>query len=395
MENEVGALFFPKKSPDLVFVHDSRVIVVIGAGIIGVSIADELARRGARVHVLDMRSPGRGASQASAGILAPYTEAHERTALLELGTRSLAMFEDFAAGVRERSARPLDFARSGTLEVAHDDADVSRLGASRAWLDAIGVPVEWMPASDLRTFEPAVSPSSRGALFNPAHAWVGVRSLVTGLVESAKLAGASFETPVEAVDLMPRGDAVDVRAGERRYQADAVVLAAGTWSGRVKIAGARPIPVRPVRGQLLHLQWNAGTPPPARVVWDRHCYIVPWPDGSLLAGATMEDVGFDERVTLEGVRCLAEAAAALLPAAKAGTFLAARAGLRPASPDGLPVIGPLADAPRVCAATAHYRNGVLLAPLTAQVVADWVLEGRRDAAIDVTTPSRFASVPAS
>jgi glycine oxidase len=371
------------------------VIVVIGAGVIGAAIADELARRGAGVHVLDMRSPGRGASQASAGILAPYTEAHERTPLLELGTRSLAMFEAFVAGVRERSGRAVDFARTGTLEVAHDDADASRLGAARAWLDAIGVPVDWLSPADVRRFEPAVSPSSRGALFNPAHAWIGVRSLVAALVESAKLGGVSFETPVEAVDLMPRGDAVEVRAGERRYQADAVVLAAGTWSGRVKIAGTRPVPVRPVRGQLLQLQWDTATPPPARIVWDRNCYIVPWPDGSVLVGATMEEAGFDERVTLDGIRHLAEAAAALLPAAKAASFVAARSGLRPASPDGLPIIGPLADAPRVCIATGHFRNGVLLAPLTAQLVADWMLDGRRDAAIDATTPARFTSVPTS
>jgi glycine oxidase len=342
-----------------------------------------------------MRSPGRGASQASAGILAPYTEAHERTPLLELGTRSLAMFDEFAAGVRERSGRPVDFARSGTLEIAHDEADASRLGAAKAWLDAIGVPADWLPPVELRRFEPAVTPASAGALFNPAHAWIGVRSLVTALVESAKRSGASFETPVEAVEIVPRADGVEVRAGERRYSADAVVLAAGTWAGRVRIAGARPIPVRPVRGQLLQLQWSASQPPPARVVWDRGCYVVPWPDGSMLVGATMEDVGFDERVTLDGVRNLADAAARLLPAATAASFVAARAGLRPASPDGLPIVGPLADAPRVCVAAGHYRNGVLLAPLTARIVADWILESRRDAAIEVTTPARFASVPAS
>jgi len=370
----------------------SVTICVLGAGIIGVSIADELARRGASVTVLDMRSPGRGASQASAGILAPYTEAHEHTPLLEFGTRSLAMFEAFVSGARERSGRAIDFARSGTLEVARDEDDESRLRASKAWLDKTAVPARWLTPSELREFEPAVNPSAGGALFNPAHGWVGVRSLMTGLVESAKLAGASFEAPVEAVDVVPRGAGVDVRAGDRRYSADAVVLAAGTWSGRVKIAGVRPIAVRPVRGQLLHLQWTAAAPPPARVVWDKSCYVVPWPDGSLLVGATAEEVGFDERVTLEGVRSLADAAAALLPAAKAGTFVAARAGLRPASPDGLPLIGPLAGAPRVCVATGHYRNGVLLAPLTAALVADWILDGRRDAALDATTPDRFTTV---
>ena len=139
-----------KTRSGLIFVHDPWVIVVVGAGIIGTSIADELARRGARVHVLDMRSPGRGASQASAGILAPYTEAHERTPLLALGTRSLAMFDDFVAGVRERSGRAIDYARTGTLEVAFSADDESRLRASRAWLDEIGVPVEWLSAADVR-----------------------------------------------------------------------------------------------------------------------------------------------------------------------------------------------------------------------------------------------------
>jgi glycine oxidase len=215
------------------------------------------------------------------------------------------------------------------------------------------------------------------------------------MVESAKLAGASFEMPVEAVTLTPSRDGVAITAGDRRYSADAVVLCAGTWSGRVKVVGARPVPVHPVRGQLLHLQWTSSAPPPTRILWDSQCYIVPWADGSLLVGATMEDAGFDERVTLDGVRTLAEAAGALLPAAKAGaTFVAARVGLRPASPDGLPIIGPLADAPRVCVATGHFRNGVLLTPLTAQLVADSVLDGRRDAALDVTSPARFAAVSA-
>jgi glycine oxidase len=366
-------------------------VVVVGAGIIGSSIAEELARRGARVTVLDMRSPGAGASHASAGILAPYTEAHARTPLLDLGTRSLAMFDAFVAAARERSGRPIDYARSGTLEVAHDESDAARLHASRAWLDSALVPTEWIAAADLRAFEPTVTPSSPGGLFNPAHAWVGVRSLVAALVESAKLSGASFETPVEAVELAARGSSLDVHAGAHGYRGDAIVLAAGTWSGRVKVSGIRPIAVKPIRGQLLHLRWTGSTTPPARVVWDRNCYVVPWPDGSLLVGATMEDVGFDERVTLEGVRSLADAAGQLLPETKAATFVAARSGLRPASADGLPIIGPLEETPRVCVAAGHYRNGVLLAPLTARVVADWVLDGRRDEAIEVTTPARFAA----
>jgi glycine oxidase len=366
--------------------------VVVGAGIIGVAIADELARRGASVTVLDMRSAGRGASQASAGILAPYSEAHERAPLLELGTRSLRLFDDFVAQLRERSGRVIDYARSGTLEVALSDVDAVRLRAMQAWLDAAGIQTDWMDPQALRTFEPAVAPSTRGGLFNPAHGWAGVASLVAALVQSARLAGAVFEAPVEAVEIVPRESGATVRAGDRRYETDAVILAAGSWSGRIRIAGVRSLPIRPVRGQLLHVRWPDAQPP-ARVVWGSGCYAVPWPDGSLLVGATVEEAGFEERVTTEGVRSLAEAAGELLPAAKAAELIAARVGLRPASPDALPVIGPLRDAPAVTVATGHYRNGVLLAPLTAKLVAASVLDGTIDPAFAVTTPERWRDRP--
>ncbi len=363
-------------------------VLVLGAGVIGVSIADELARRGASVTVLDMRSAGQGASQASAGILAPYSEAHERTPLLEMGTRSLALFDAFVDGLRDRSGRSVHYARAGTLDVALDDVDESRLRAVRAWLDAAGVPTEWLDEHALRSFEPSVAPSARGGLFNPAHGWAGVASLVAALVQSARLAGAVFESPVEAAEIAPHKTGVVVRAGDRRYPADAAILAAGSWSGRIKIAGVRPMPIRPVRGQLLHLRWPDAEPP-ARVVWGTDCYAVPWPDGSLLVGATVEDAGFHEDVTAEGLRELTSAAGELLPATKNASLVAARVGLRPASPDGLPVIGPLRDMPAVTVATGHYRNGVLLAPLTAKIVADAVLDGTIDAACAVTTPDRW------
>jgi glycine oxidase len=364
-------------------------VLIVGAGIIGVSIADELARRGASVTVLDMRSAGGGASQASAGILAPYTEAHEGKPLLELGTRSLALFDAFISRARESSGRTIEYARTGTLEIALDEADEARLRHSKGWLDGIGVAAEWLSGAEVRAFEPAVNPSARAGLFNPNHGWVGVRSLVGALVESAKRASAIFESPVEAIDITPRAAGADVRAGDQQYGADVVILAAGSWSGRVRVAGIEPLPIRPVRGQLLHLQ--SAQPQPSRVVWGSGCYIVPWPDGSLLVGATVEEVGFDERVTEEAVRTLAEAAAELLPAAKGAKLVETRVGLRPAAPDGLPVIGPFRDAPTVIAATGHYRNGVLLAPLTAALVAGLVLEGRQDSVFEIATPNRFAT----
>ena len=363
--------------------------LVLGAGVIGASVADALASRGARVTVLDMRSPGRGASYASAGILAPYTEAHGRSPLLALGTRSLSLFDEFIAGVAASSGRTIEYARTGTLEVALAEQDEARLRASSDWLTAEHVDHDWLNAADLARFEPAVVHDARSGLFIKAHGFVGVPSLIAALVQSARARGATFESPLEAAEVIPQADQVEVRAGDRRYVGNAVVIAAGSWSRRVRIKGLAATPVRPVRGQLLHLKWS-GAGRPARVVWGPNCYTVPWSNGTLLVGATVEEAGFDESITAAGLRDLTQAVTALLPASKDALFLDARAGLRPATPDGLPTIGPLRNAPRVVLATGHFRNGILLAPLTAEIVARYVIDQISDPVFETTTPSRFS-----
>ncbi len=363
--------------------------LVIGSGVIGLAVADALARRSVNVTVIDTRAPGGGASQASAGILAPYTEADDGSPLLGLAARSLSLFDEFIRSATHGSGRQIDYARSGTLEVAFDEHESQRLKESTTWLAGRGVASEWLEASSLRSAEPAVAPDALGGLMIPAHGFVGVSSLITALVNSARRAGAMFVTPAEAVRLVPDADGVDVRIGDRHLRAEAVVIAAGSWSRRLRIDGIAALPVRPVRGQLLQLRWSSTTPQPSRVAWGPGCYAVPWPDGSLLVGATVEDVGFDESTTAEGVRMLADAAARLLPATRTATFVEARAGLRPATPDGLPAIGPFRSAPRIVAATGHYRNGILLAPLTAEIVANYLVDGVSDQVFEVTTPDRF------
>jgi glycine/D-amino acid oxidase-like deaminating enzyme len=171
-------------------------------------------------------------------------------------------------------------------------------------------------------------------------------------------------------------------------RARSVVLAAGAWSGQVRLDGIEDsVPVKPIRGQLLHLRWQGA--PVQRVTWDERCYTIPWADGTLLVGATVEDAGFEERTTVAGVRDLLEAACDLLPHAWTAHVLSARVGLRPASPDGLPIIGWSDVLPGLMYATAHYRNGVLLTPLTAQLVADAIVERRLDPALELTRPGRF------
>jgi len=362
-------------------------VVVIGAGVIGAAIADALAARGVGVTVLERRSPGRGASQASAGILAPFTEGHDKGPLLDLGRRSLDLFDDFLAGVRERSGMPVEYSRTGTLEVALDQADAERLEPTRAWLEQAGLPHEWVTGAVLRDLEPAVSSSAVAGLFIPAHGFVAVEPLVRALVNGARLSGAVFEAPVDVTAVEDRGSSVTVHAGDRFYEADRVVLAAGSWTGNIRVRQAPRLAVRPIRGQLLYLHYSA-KPRPSRVVWGANCYVVPWSDGTVLVGATVEDVGFDESATVEGLAAMTAAATELLPGADTATLEAVRVGLRPVMPDGLPAIGPLHEGSNVVAATGHYRNGILLAPLTARVVERLLVDGHRDGSLALTTPSR-------
>jgi len=363
-------------------------VVVLGAGVIGLSIADSLARQRADVTVIDMRAPGLGASHASAGMLAPYSEGHGDQHLLRLLARGLVLFDDYLPALVADTGVPVEYARSGTLEVALDDEAALRLESAKRLLDDAGISADLLDSRSLREYEPSVTSSALRGLVIHAHGFVGVQSFVAALTERARFKGATFESPVEAASIDAARDSVKVEAGTRRYEADVAVLATGSWSRRVRVRHVAALPVRPVRGQLLHLTWS-GSHQPQRIVWGPRCYTVPWPDGTLLVGATVEEAGFDEHATVEGVRMLTSAVTELLPGAANAQLDAVRVGLRPALPDGLPAIGPIARAPRVVVATGHYRNGVLLAPLTAELVSRFILDGVRDPAFEITTPDRF------
>jgi len=217
---------------------------------------------------------------------------------------------------------------------------------------------------------------------------VAVSSLTEAVVWAALRHGAELETGRHVRSIRRHADGLDVIADDGgTWTARYVVVAAGSWSSQLESIDAAALTVRPVRGQLLQLGWKG--PPLSHVIWGKDCYVVPWRDGTVLVGATVEEVGFDERTTAAGVRDLLEAVCELLPEAWGATFLDARAGLRPATPDNLPIIGPSPGIEGLVYATGHYRNGVLLAPLTAAIVADLILDGRQDAAVALTSPGRF------
>src|SRR5688500_16492655 len=300
-------------------------IAVIGAGVIGCAIAHELAVRGARVDVFDRRGVARGASWASAGVLAPWIEAHERGPLLDMCARSLALWDAFVERVRVDGAAPFEYARPGTLEAAFTSGQADALQRTAAALTTAGVRAEWLDAAAARALEPALSSEIAGALRIDDHGFVEMPALVDALAIAARMRGAAFHTPVDVSRIEPApGGHVRVHTSRHTHIYDHVIVAGGSWSNRLKAGGAD---VRPIKGQLLRLRFE--TPPATRVLWSEGCYMVPWQDGTLLVGATMEDVGFDERPTAAAIATLLHAAAELMPATREATFVEARAGLRP------------------------------------------------------------------
>ena len=360
-------------------------MTVVGAGVVGCAIAYELAARGTRVWLIDPRGTGQGASRASAGMLAPRIEGHSE-ALLQLGLGSLDLYDSFITRVASDAQRRIEYRRSGTLQVARTDDEARRLvNEVRALADA-GVAHTYLDGPDVRRIEPSLAEDICAGLLIPDHGYVGVATLVSALAEAAGKAGAVLSAAqVRGVSSAP--GSVRVETSDDTVTSDVVVLAAGSWSGGIPMGSAPPAPVRPVRGQLLQLRFER--PPLSRVVWGAAGYLVPWEDGRLLVGATVEDVGFDEGVTIDGIQQLLDCAQTLLPTARSAKCDGARAGLRPATPDELPIIGASSTMPGVYYATGHYRNGVLLAPLTAVMIANLILDGRERAELALVRPDRF------
>lgn len=368
----------------------SPVVIVVGAGIVGCTVAYELARSGARVQVLETRSPGQGATRASAGILAPYIEGHEDI-FRDLGARSLAMYDTFIARLRDDSGHEIPYQRNGTFELAFTAAGVARLNALAATLWKQGVEARWVTPDSFDQFEPLASRDALGALLIPIHGYVGVTALTLAAASAAERLGAQFKSEIGAVRIysLP-GDRVGVQTSASMWEADRVVLAAGSWSQHITVQGADTVPVKPIRGQLVQLQAEPGSI--RRVLWGPDGYIVPWPDGTVLVGSTVEDVGFDERHTDEAVHSLRNAAAALVPSLSGAPMTSVRTGLRPRGPDDLPMLGRSKAVPGLVYATAHYRNGVMFTPLTVELARELVLDRVSDPALRDLDPSRHGNL---
>lgn len=358
-------------------------VVVVGGGVVGAAVAFELAREGLSVVLLERGELAAEASGAAAGMLLPLGEASGPGPFLALGLRSLALFPDLVREVRERSGIDPEHEVCGALHVASDADAAARMLERTRSLSGFGA--EWLDAADLQALEPLLSPRIEGAMFVRAEAHVRSPLLVRALAGAAASLGARVATGRPVLGLRREGRrVVGVDTPEGPVAGAAVVLCAGAWSSRLAPEAA---PLEPVRGQIVSL--DAPRPGLGAIVSAPDGYLVPKRDGSVVVGATTERVGFDRRVTAEGVAGLLATARSLVPALGACTFRGAWAGLRPATPDGLPVIGEVPGAPGLLVAAGHHRNGVLLAPLTARLVADLVLGKALPADASVLAGGRF------
>lgn len=361
-------------------------VAVIGAGLIGCGIAFELGKRGASVTVFDRAEPGRAASWAGAGMLAPYSEELEDRALLELCDLSLRAYPDFVADLRERTGVDARLRMEGTLHVALDDVRATGLATQAATFARYGAQSEVLDRAETLACEPMLGREVRGAVRVRNEGSVDNRRLSRALTAACTALGVRFDLS-GAVEL--ECDARRVRGirTERGFVAAPVVVnAAGAWAAELAgVPQAVRIPVRPIAGEMLAIAIPRGF---ARgLVWSDFTYLVPRADGRLLVGATVLDRGFDERVTARGIASLLEVALRMAPSLGEFAIVETWAGLRPASHDGRPYLGATAlDGYYVAA--GHYRNGILLAPATANVVAATIAGEKPAISLEAFAPTR-------
>jgi len=358
-------------------------VLVIGGGIVGTGIALELAKAKVEVTVVERGLPGAEASSAAGGMLAPQLENTAPGPALDFGLRSRAAWPAWAKDVEERSGVPVGYLPSGVVLAAFTENDAHGLEATVAWQTASSLRATFLTGDEARALEPGLSPKALAGAHFPDDHQVDNQALMRALPLAATRAGVTFRTATVRAVLEQSGRATGVDADGEQLFADAVVLAAGAWSSLVPGTRLPPNAVRPVRGQMAELTTRSS--PLEHIVKTPAGYLVPRADGRVIAGSTMEYVGFDKRVTAEGLAKLLSMAGEVCPALGQATVSASWAGLRPGTEDKLPFLGP-GPLERLYLATGHFRNGILLAPMTARVLAALV-QGERPA-VDLR-PFRF------
>jgi glycine oxidase len=361
-------------------------VAVAGGGLIGGSIALDLARAGLRVALFDQGEPGREASWAGAGILSPAPESPATIPLVPLGKASMALYPEFVAEVEELSAQSVGFRPNGTVDALFAPDAVRELSTLIALHHGLGLKAEPLRPEDARELEPALSPDVQAAALRPEEASVDNRALTRAVLEAARKSGVETFPAHPVKGIWHEGDTcVGLELHNEKVSAKWTIIAAGCFSSAIEGMQAY-VPVRPAKGQMIALR--AQGLKIERVLWSEKIYLVPRSDGRILAGATVEYVGFEKHVTAGGVEKILSAAIELAPDLASAKIEETWAGLRPDSPDHLPILGPT-DLDGLLVATGHFRSGILLAPITARLIREWVTQQRVSVEWERFSPLRF------
>jgi glycine oxidase len=363
-------------------------VVIIGGGVIGLTIARALALRGVRdVCLIERGAPGMEASFAAAGMLLPQVEADAQDDFFTLACRSRDLYSAFAAALREETGIDIELDTTGTLYLALNEHDQNEIEKRYDWQTRAGLSVELLSAAVARDLEPCISDSTLVALLFPNDIQVENRRLLSALVNSVNKPGVTIVTETNVESLIIEGERLTgVQTSRGTVSCAAAVIAAGTWSGFITHSS---LSIEPVRGQMLCLE---SKPQLTRhVIYSPRGYLVPRRDGRLLAGSTSERAGFAKCVTAGGMSSILQNAHEISPAISNLPVVDTWAGLRPCSADGLPVLGPCGEIDGLFYATGHYRNGILLAPLTGELISEAIVEGVTSPLSAPFSPDRFSN----
>jgi glycine oxidase len=366
-------------------------ILIIGGGVIGLSIARELHIAGVRdITVVDKATPGQEASWAAAGMLAPNAETEKVDDFYRFCSESNELYPEFANSLFNETGIDVGLDRAGTLQLAFDNAELEILSAKYHRQKDAGLPIKMLSAEEVLRFEPGISSRVISGISYPNDRQVDNRKLVAALVEYCRrneirvlkdqhISSVTFES----------GRATGACSETEAFSADVTILATGAWTSFIEIGGAGPISVdiKPIRGQMIAFKSDRKLL--TKVIYANGCYLVPRADGRILVGATVEDVGFEKAVTDEAVEWLRSSAVEILPELADLDIAETWSGLRPRSIDEFPVIGNVSGIDNLFVATGHYRNGILLAPLTAKLITKKIVGNIDSNYLSIFSPERF------
>ncbi|KAF0222014.1 MAG: glycine oxidase ThiO, partial [bacterium] len=349
-------------------------VIIIGGGLIGCSIAIELAKSGLKVSVFERGQLMKEASWAAAGMLAPQSELNAITPMFLLCQKSLQLYKGFVSKLQEVTRLDPCYRNEGFLQLAFDEETAKTLDKNMAWQIEAGLRVETLTPNELKKLAPAISNKVASAYYLPDEHQVDNRKLVESIVTMAEMVGVKFYLGTQVTEIcIEQNRVIGIVANGERYYGAKVVNAAGSWASLFNLPKHFLPEVKPVRGQMIALKTDAGIL--EHTLHFGSIYLVPRRDGKIVVGSTTEHVGYDKRVTTEGLEVLLSQAQKIIPKLANASFIEAWAGLRPATSDLLPVLGEHPYLPGLVFATGHYRNGILLMPITSSLIADFIVSG--------------------